>query len=172
MPSELLNGISRGSIKLTCVLYNAALLEGFGATNVLDRNLSATALRAEVVRIAGGLVSAVYDAISLPETQSAAFDLLAPGGKLLTVLAPHEPKEDPEGRTVQSISGIIQLPQNAEFGKTLYAKLTELLEAGDIKPLVVEVIPGGLGGITTGLAKLKNDQVSATKLVVRPGETA
>lgn len=34
-----------------------------------------------------------------------------------------------------------------------------------------EVIPGGLAGIGAGLERLKNNQVSAVKLVVRPHET-
>ncbi|KAI0351747.1 GroES-like protein [Trametes cingulata] len=159
----------------TASLKNTALLEGFGATHVLDRYLSASALRAEVLKIAGGPVSTVYDAISLPETQNAAFDLLASGGKLLVVLGDavdDEKKKNADGRTVVPVAGSIQIPQNADFGKKLYASLTGLLESGDIKPLVVEVIPGGLGGIPQGLDKLKNNQVSATKLVVRPDETA
>ncbi|OSC97715.1 GroES-like protein [Trametes coccinea BRFM310] len=153
---------------------NTSLLQGFGATHVIDRNLSAAALREEVVKIAGGPVSTVYDAISLPETQNAAFDLLAPGGKLLLVLpsaVDEDKKKNADDRSIVGVLGLIQLPQNVDFGKVLYTKLTTLLEAGDLKPLHVEVIPGGLGGIATGLEKLKNDQVSAAKLVVKPQET-
>ncbi|KAI0366165.1 GroES-like protein [Pilatotrama ljubarskyi] len=159
----------------TASLKNTALLEGYGATHVLDRYLSASALREEVLKITDEPVSAVYDAISLPETQNAAFDLLAPGGKLLVVLGDavnDDKKKNANGRTVVPVAGTIQIPQNAEFGKALYASLTGLLESGDIKPLVVEVIPGGLGSIPKGLDKLKNNQVSATKLIVRPVETA
>ncbi|KAI9061179.1 GroES-like protein [Trametes sanguinea] len=158
----------------TASLKNTTLLQGFGATHVLDRNLPSVALREEVVKIAGGPVSTVYDAISLPETQNAAFDLLAPGGKLILVLASavdEEKQKNANGRSIVGALGLIQLPQNVEFGKILYTKLTSLLEAGDLKPLRVEVVPGGLGGIATGLEKLKHDQVSAAKLVVRPQET-
>ncbi|KAJ2980055.1 hypothetical protein NUW54_g11055 [Trametes sanguinea] len=168
-----LSGVS--PIITTASLKNTALLQGFGATHVLDRNLPAAALREEVVKIAGGPVSTVYDAISLPETQNAAFDLLAPGGKLILVLASavdEEKKKNANDRSIVGTLGLIQLPQNVEFGRALYSKLTSLLEAGDLKPLRVEVVPGGLGGIPTGLEKLKNDQVSAAKLVVRPQETA
>ncbi|KAI9061161.1 GroES-like protein [Trametes sanguinea] len=159
----------------TASLKNTALLQSFGASHVIDRNLSAAALRDEIVKIMGGPVSTVYDAVSLPETQNAAFDLLAPGGKLLTVLPPavEEAKvNDAQGRTVIHVHGPIQLPQNIEFGKLLFEKLTRLHETGDIKPLRLEVIPGGLGGITAGLKKLKNGQVSGAKLVVCPHETA
>ncbi|EJF58621.1 GroES-like protein [Dichomitus squalens LYAD-421 SS1] len=150
---------------------NVELLTSYGATHVLDRSLPQNALISEVTKIAGGPVSLVYDAISLPETQAAGYALLAPNGKLLTVLPPTV-TETTEGRSVVSVLGVIQRAPNVEFGKALLAQLPALLESGDIKPLRVEVIPGGLGGITAGLAKLKNNQVSGTKLVVRPPETA
>ncbi|CDO74510.1 hypothetical protein BN946_scf184979.g65 [Trametes cinnabarina] len=145
----------------TASLKNTALLKGFGATHVLDRNLSAAALREEVAKIAGGPVLTVFDAIALPETQNAAFELLAPGGKLLLALPPSldEAKaKDAQGRTAFHVFGPIQYPHNEEFGKRLFAEVTALLAAGDIKPLRVELVPGGLGGIVAGLDKLRNDQ--------------
>ncbi|KAI0787307.1 GroES-like protein [Fomes fomentarius] len=155
----------------TASLKNAPLLQSFGATHVFDRTLSANDLRAEVNKVAGGPVLVVYDAISLPETQIAAYGLLAPNGKLVTVL-PEAIKEPSDGRSLVQVHGVIQFPQHQEFGKKLYEELPSLLESGDIKPLNVEIVPGGLGGIAAGLDKFKNNQVSATKLVVRPGETA
>ncbi len=116
----------------TASLKNAALLKSYGATHVLDRNLSADALRAEVTKLAGGLVPVVYDAISTPETQSAAYGLLAPGGKLL-ILLPGAVTETSEGRTVTQIQGVVQVPHNADFGKALFGALPGLLESGDIK---------------------------------------
>ncbi|KAI0822570.1 GroES-like protein [Trametes gibbosa] len=158
-------------IVTTASLKNAPLLESFGATHVIDRNLSAAALRDEVVKITGKPVSVVYDAISLPDTQKAAFDLLAPGGKLIIVGS--SALEDPNagGRGVARVAGLIQHPTNVEFGKGLYAELPELLGSGDLKPLRTEVILGGLGGIVAGLDRLKNNQVSASKLIVKPQET-
>lgn len=41
-----------------------------------------------------------------------------------------------------------------------------------MQPNRPEVLPGGLKGILVGLERLKNDQVSGVKLVVRPHETA
>ncbi|TFK77636.1 GroES-like protein, partial [Polyporus arcularius HHB13444] len=155
----------------TASLKNAVLLKSYGATHVLDRNFSADALRAEVTKLAGGLVSVVYDAISTPETQNAAYGLLAPGGKLL-ILLPGAVTETSEGRTVSQIQGVVQVSHNADFGKALFGALPGLLESGDIKPLHFEVVPGGLGGITAGLEKLKANQVSASKLIVHPSETA
>ncbi|KAI0749257.1 GroES-like protein [Daedaleopsis nitida] len=150
---------------------NDALLRSYGATHVLDRQLPSDALRAEVLAFAGGPLSVVYDAISLPETQRVAYDLLAPNGTLLVVL-PEEVKERSEGCAIVVVRGVVQFPDNLEFGKKLYDVLPALLEAGDVKPLNVQVLPGGLGAIVGGLLKMKNNEVSASKLVVRPGETA
>ncbi len=71
----------------------APLLQSFVATHVSDRNLSAGDLRAEVNNVTGGPVFPVYDAIPLPETQIAAYGLLAPNGKHLTVLPDSVGKE-------------------------------------------------------------------------------
>ncbi|RDX56944.1 GroES-like protein [Lentinus brumalis] len=155
----------------TASLKNAVLLKSYGATHVLDRNLSADALRAEVTKLAGGLVSVVYDAVSSPETQGAAYGLLAPGGRLLIVLQ-EAVTETSEGRTLSQVHGLFQMPHNGDFGKMLLRALPGLLESGDIKPLKFELIPGGLGGINAGLEKLKANQVSASKLVVHPSETS
>ncbi|EJF64050.1 GroES-like protein [Dichomitus squalens LYAD-421 SS1] len=158
-------------IVTTASLKNAALLRSYGATHVLDRNLSADALRAEVKKIIGGSPSFVYDAVSLPETQAAAYGLLAPGGRLLVIL-PETVKETTESRTVTTMSAGVRLQQDPQFGVDLFKVIPILLRSGEIKPLNVEVIPGGLVGIVSGLEKLKNNQVSAAKLIVHPQETA
>ncbi|RDX56935.1 GroES-like protein [Lentinus brumalis] len=149
----------------TASARNTALLQSYGATHVLDRNLSADALKAEVQKIAGGPVTLVYDAVSVPETQAAGYGLLAPAGKLLTLLPP-KIAETSDGRTVVQVSGVVQFPMNVEFGKALFLVLSTLLETGDMKPLRFEVVPGGLEGVAAGLDRLKNNQVSAAKLVV------
>ncbi|KAI0760997.1 GroES-like protein [Trametes elegans] len=159
----------------TASLKNTELLKSFGATHVLDRNLSADALRAEVLKIAGGPVSVVFDTISVPETQQAVWELLAPDGKLVTVLQAaltEDQKKNAGKRTIVQARGIVNIPPNVEFGKALNTKLPGLLESGQLKPLRAEVLPGGLGGITAGLDRLKKNQVSGTKLVVHPAETA
>ena len=78
---------------------------------MLDRALSASDLRAEVAKIAGGPVALVFDGVSTAETQAAGFALLAPGGKLL-VLLPDAVKADKdapetEGRTVVQVHGVV-----------------------------------------------------------------
>ncbi|EJF64036.1 GroES-like protein [Dichomitus squalens LYAD-421 SS1] len=155
----------------TASLKNAALLQSYGAAHVLDRNLSADALRAEVTKLTGGAPSFVLDTVSLPETQAAAYGLLAPGGKLVVILPPSV-SETTEGRTITGLATGVRLQQDPQFAEELFKAIPALLQSGEFKPLNAEVVPGGLAGIASGLEKLKKNQVSAAKLIVHPQETA
>jgi len=162
-------------ILTTASLHNTDLLKSLGATHVLDRNLPADALLAEVTTITGGApVEIAYDAVSLPQTQNAAFDVLAPGGQLVLVLADAidaaKKSAAPSKKTV-NVYGNVNAPDRRKTGQSLYAKLTGLLQEGAIKPNRAEVLPNGLAGIPDGLKRLEKDQVSGVKLVARPQET-
>ena len=171
----------------TASKHNEALLKSLGATHIIDRSTPLSDLAAAIKSITSKPLKIAYDAISTGETQNAAYDALAPGGKLETVLpvAVDKAKITPK-KQVQQVSGSPYAPQHKEIGKSLYASVTSLLEAGDIKvrlgvccvmlvmtwlqPNNVEVLPGGLAGIPDGLEKLRKG-VSALKLVARPQET-
>ncbi|KAG6906745.1 hypothetical protein DXG01_012297 [Tephrocybe rancida] len=155
----------------TSSLKHSAFLKTLGATEVLDRHLDTSALAAEVAKITSKPVEVVFDAVSLSATQATGYSLLAPNGRLLLVL-PSEIKTKEEGKEVFSVLGIWTFPYTKDLGAQFYRALEGLLEAGDIKPNRVEVVPGGLGGIVSGLKKLELDQVSGVKLVVHPQETA
>ncbi|EMD40145.1 hypothetical protein CERSUDRAFT_133008, partial [Gelatoporia subvermispora B] len=158
----------------TASLRNTELLEGIGATHVLDRNLSAEALKAEVFRITPKPINVVFDAISLPETQDVAYELTAPGGHLILMwpdIVDQRKKSAQPFKNIVYVYGAMAAPENQKLGVSLCLKLTALIEEGAIKPMRVEVLPGGLSGVPHGLERLKNDQVSASKLVVHPQET-
>ncbi|TBU28869.1 GroES-like protein [Dichomitus squalens] len=155
-------------------LHNTDLLKSFGATHVLDRKLSDEEIKAQVTQIAGGPVELVYDAVSTTATLPLAPALTAPGGNVIVVqFVPEEliAQAEKDGKAVHMVHGVFRTPINREIGGTLLGKLPELLESGDIKPNRWEVLPGGLNGIVGGLERMKNDQVSGVKLVVRPQET-
>ncbi|EMD31500.1 hypothetical protein CERSUDRAFT_162941 [Gelatoporia subvermispora B] len=161
------------SIITTASLKNTELLQSFGATHVLDRNLSEAALVAEVAKIAP-VVEVVYDAISLASTQNPAYDIVAPGGTLVLVLPDQidaAKKSAAPGKQIVNVFGNVNAPDRRKTGQTLYSKLTALLEEGAIKPNRVELLPNGLAGIPEGLKRMEKDQVSAVKLVARPQET-
>ncbi|KAM5538084.1 hypothetical protein V8D89_008281 [Ganoderma adspersum] len=160
----------------TASLHNAPLLESLGATHVLDRNLPSDQLIAEATKLAGGPFGVVYDAISTSDTLGVAYALTARGGSLVVVLPEAaeelETKAKEDGKDVHLAHGLFVAPVNHEIGGTLLDALPSLLENGDIKPNRAEILPGGLNGVVGGLERLKNNQVSAVKLVVRPQDTA
>ena len=77
----------RDSIRLsaTASLQNKDLLLSLGATHVIDRKLSVTAMKERVARIVGAPIPYIFDAVCVEETQQAAYDLLAPSGTLALV---------------------------------------------------------------------------------------
>ncbi|TFK82430.1 GroES-like protein [Polyporus arcularius HHB13444] len=159
----------------TASAHNASLLTSLGATHVLDRVLPASTILAELPRLTEGKpIEFVYDAISLTDTQSLAYQAVAPGGAVVLVLPeviPAELKKEGDGKKVSGVFGNVHHPDNRKCGEELYARLTEWLEKGIIKPNKVEVLPGGLAGIPDGLARLEAFKISGTKLIARPQET-
>ncbi|KAI0071422.1 GroES-like protein [Panus rudis PR-1116 ss-1] len=148
---------------------NDDLVKSLGATHTIDRRLSPSEIAAKVKEITSKPVEYVYDAVSVTDTQNAAVEILVAGGTLLLVL--EKAVDIPENIKATRVHGTIHAPQNRAFGVELYSNITKLLESGDIKPNVVEVIPKGLAGIPEGLDRLRHDKVSGAKLVVRPPET-
>ncbi|KIJ59658.1 hypothetical protein HYDPIDRAFT_32992 [Hydnomerulius pinastri MD-312] len=156
----------------TASLHNKDLLHSLGATHVLDRKLSAAALREEVAKITSSPITHAFDAISLEDTQQAAYDLLASGGKLAIVTPPKLKEVEGSGKQVTLVFGSFQLPHNRALGVQFMQELTKWLAEGTIKPNAVEVLPGGLNGVSAGLRRLENNEVSGKKLVIHPAETA
>lgn len=179
----------------TSSLRHEEYLKSLGATHVLERTLTSSSIEAEVSKLVGGKpVELVYDAISHADTQQLAYGILAPGGHLIIVLpdlVPAEKKNAGDNKTVVSVAGSVQMPENRALGVALYSRLTEWLETGklvvrlhpkislhessfdsfNLKPNRVEVLPGGLVGIIDGLERMKKDLVSGTKLIAHPQET-
>jgi len=156
----------------TASKQNEAYLKSLGATHVIDRSAPLADLPATVKSITDKPVKVAYDTISYADTQNAAYEVLAPGGSIVIVLAEAVDKDKiTSDKEIVHVLGSVQAVEHREFGKGLYAKLTGLLEAGDIKPNNVEALPNGLAGIPGGLEKLRKG-VSAVKLVARPQETA
>ncbi|TFK83722.1 GroES-like protein [Polyporus arcularius HHB13444] len=157
----------------TASLHNAAFLKSLGATHVLDRKLPAEQLKAEATKLGGGLFPYVYDAVSLSDTLELGLALTAPKGDFVAVLSGAELRAaNPDtDKQIHSAHGLFATPVNHEIGASLLAALPGLLESGDLKPNRPEVLPGGLNGVVGGLERLKKDQVSGVKLVVRPRET-
>ncbi|CAL1711139.1 unnamed protein product [Somion occarium] len=156
----------------TTSLRNAERLKSIGATHVIDRGFSQADIIAKVKEITAKPVHVVYDAVSIPETQNTGYDIIAPGGTLLVVLpAAVDQEKITSDKHFFMVLGSVHVPEYEESAAGLFRVLPELLASGQIKPNVPGYIPGGLSGITEGLEKLKRNEVSAKKLVIRPSET-
>ncbi|RPD59722.1 GroES-like protein [Lentinus tigrinus ALCF2SS1-6] len=162
----------------TSSLKHADYLKSLGATHVLDRSLFPEAIAAELQKITGGKpIAYAYDAIAEAATQHLAYDALAADGALVVVdpfsqaILAEKVKRDAGARKVVYPRAALQWPDNKKLGVELYARLEEWLRTGVVVPNRVEVLPGGLHGISEGLERMKANKVSGVKLVVRPQET-
>ena len=117
----------------TASLKHVEDLKSLGATHIIDRNISGAALASKINSIThNGPVKYAVDSISLADTQQTAYDLLAPGGKLVVFL-PIEVKTTEE-KSVYTVLGLIRHPPNIKLLETLYHdNLERLLKEGAIK---------------------------------------
>ena len=116
----------------TASLHNSELLSSLGATHVLDRNLSTAALKEAIANITSTPITLAFDAVSLPDTQKTAHDILSAGGTLTTVTPPVVANKS-DDKVVQLVLGWFHPPQNREMGKRFMAVLTQWLADGTIK---------------------------------------
>ena len=117
----------------TASVKHARSLKSIGATHVIDRNISPSALASEVASISQNVpLKYAADSISLADTQQVGYDLLAPGGRLATFL-PAAVKTTEEKHIFSAI-GVISYPSNVGLLRTLFHDNFErLLKDGDIK---------------------------------------
>jgi len=155
--------------------HNHDLLKSLGATHAIDRSLSAKDIFTSIKGISSTPFQVVFDAFSAAQAiQNIGYDLLAPGGTLILVL----PSQVDEGKIthkkhVVTAQGTVHADVARPLGIEVYGGvLTEYLQSGDLQPNHTEIVPDGLSGIPKGLERLKDNEVSARKLVARPQETS
>lgn len=149
---------------------NEDLVKSLGATHFIDRNAP---VEPAVKAIATCPVTIVVDAVSAADTQASGFDIVAPGGALITFLGNQVPedKQKEKNASIYPVEAVFTA-ENEPFRRLYYSKLTKFVEENHIPPTKVEILPGGLNGITAGLERLEKNQVSGAKLVVLPQESA
>ncbi|KAG2361298.1 GroES-like protein [Suillus spraguei] len=150
---------------------NEELVRDYGATHFFDRNLSGEQLKTAISKVTDSPIRLIYDAISLPETQSVAWELLAKDGTLVLTLSASVKEDEGKGRKVVSTFADPHAPQNEELCRRSWALVEKWLSEGTIKPNKYEVLPNGLEGIIGGLERMRLGQISGTKLVAHPQET-
>ena len=128
---QLANLSGFGPIIATASPRNTGLLKSLGATHVVDRNAP---LPDAVKTITSLPIKYAYDAISLKETQEAAYEVLAPGGVLILVLgfAVDKSKVDSSKQVVQVFGATADPPQR-HLAVELLQILPGLLENGELK---------------------------------------
>ncbi|OJA21242.1 hypothetical protein AZE42_02527 [Rhizopogon vesiculosus] len=150
---------------------NEKLVKSYGATHFFDRNLSGNQLKAAISKVTDSPIRIVYDAISLPETQHIGWELLAENGTLILTLPATVKEDEGKGRKAIPTYGAPHVPQNQELCRGSWAMVEHWLSEGTIQPNKFEILPNGLEGIIGGLERMKNGEVSGTKLVAHPQDT-
>ncbi|KAH7913794.1 chaperonin 10-like protein [Hygrophoropsis aurantiaca] len=148
-----------------------AYLKSLGATDVLDRHLSSDQLEDAVRKIAGSPVKVIYDTVSLPGTQRAAWNILAPDGTLVLTLPSQVKETEGKQRKVVTTFGNPHNNENKDLAIGAWHSLEGWLENGQIKPNKIEVLGHGLEGIKGGLERMSRGQVSGVKLIAHPQES-
>ncbi|KAF8554453.1 GroES-like protein [Imleria badia] len=147
-------------------------VKALGATDVIDRHLTGDAFTAALQKITQEPIEIVYDVIGLPATQQMAWSAVARGGTLVTTLHPVVQEEEGKGRSAIATYGNPHVEANQAMCRASWSILGKWLQDGLIKPNNLEVLPGGLNGISDGLERMKAGKVSGKKLVAHPQETA
>ncbi|KAI0169420.1 GroES-like protein [Hypoxylon sp. FL1284] len=127
----------------------------------------------EALKKAAGGSKLLYamDAISEKNSYVNMHKVLAEGSKITLVLPPSQEHEVPpyitqSGTMVGSVHA-----EHKDFGFVCFRYIARGLQEGWFKPQPHEVVPGGLGGIQTGLENLRAGKANAVKYVFRIGET-
>ncbi|KAE9363024.1 GroES-like protein [Stipitochalara longipes BDJ] len=126
----------------------------------------------------GTKVPFVFDAVSEHGSLEATLRVVEPeGGVVVTVLPPRLFARDGEGfRYPEGVRAVnCVLPRvhgsHCDFGFVWSRYIGKLLVEGRLKAHPYEVVPGGLGGVLTGLQMLRDGKASGVKYVYRIEET-
>lgn len=118
----------------TASVKNTEYLKSLGATHVLDRNVPVSSLPAAIQKITSKRLLLVYDTVSSEETQNAGYDLLVPGGTLVTVLQPTVAAgKITTDKRVTCIRGSPFFPDRRALAVAMWKELPGMFERGDLQ---------------------------------------
>lgn len=134
----MMNGFS--PIIATSSLKHTTFLKSIGATHILDRALSSEKILDEVSNITGGAPLAyAFDVVSDKTTLGMAYDALALGGGLVSVLpGGSEPlladrvREGDGKRVVHAAGSLHRIPANRTLGLEVYKRVSDWLKDGTL----------------------------------------
>jgi hypothetical protein len=105
-----------------------------GATHIIPRSVPLSSLSSEVGKITSEPVEVVFDSVSLPETQLAGVDVLAPNGTIVVSLGPTQETKDKAGSNqFAHVFGSFALPATRPMGYALTERLPTYIADGLLK---------------------------------------
>ncbi|EKM58622.1 uncharacterized protein PHACADRAFT_207433 [Phanerochaete carnosa HHB-10118-sp] len=111
----------------TASLSNEEYIKSLGAMHVIDRTLTLSELPAHIMQITNKPVKYGYDAIAVPDTQNALYDVVAPSGQLVVVRKPaiDETKLAKGDKYIAQLLADVQLPaqQESKPGKSEFVMI-------------------------------------------------
>lgn len=159
------------TIAATSSSQHTEYLKSLGATHIFDRDVDAKTIQS----VFSAPVALAFDSIATVPTQSLAFEVLttppaAPNARLSLVRAPDESIKSRNTEEKVAIHSVFASPSLfKEISVPLWGNLGRWIEQGKIVPNRVQVVTGGLAGVSGGL-DLSRKGVSGVKLVVHPQE--
>ncbi|TQS33343.1 hypothetical protein Golomagni_06317 [Golovinomyces magnicellulatus] len=151
-------------------------LQELGANHVVDYKSPTCA--ADIRRVTAGNLAYVFDTIATPETAIICSDAIGSDGGVYSALNPESKvsRQDVVSKNTVVFTALGEVFQFAgqdvpasledhEFAVAFIKKVQQLLDDGDFKPHPASLQAGGLDGITDGLDKLRQGNVSGVKLV-------
>lgn len=100
---------------------------------MIDRHLNKDAFRVALQKITQKPIEIAYDAVAFPETQQAAWSVIAQGGTLVMTLHPVVKEEEGKGRTVIATYGDPHVETNKTMCCGSWNILGKWLQDGIIK---------------------------------------
>lgn len=157
------------------VAFVEGLLDKSKGDAVVDYRQDEDKVIAAIQKAAGGQpIIRAFDAISEERTFTTIGKVLAPGGKMSLILSGRDCSKLPSTieHNVMMVGDVHGKPQvQSDLGFAWFRLFSKGLREGWFTGHPHEVIPGGLGGVETGLRNLMEGKNSGVKYVYRIAET-
>jgi len=157
------------------------LAKSYGADEVIDyRGKSPEELAEEIVKVGGGDIHYVYDAVAEHGSFEASTIALSKskngGGRYTHVLPISDSQKESLPKGVTNHPEMCNVAYGDDKSETEHCEkyfdlLGEWIEKGEFKSQRVELIPNGLEGVKEGLRMLKEGEVKGQKLVYKIADT-
>lgn len=114
----------------TAPSHNADLLKSFGATHIVDCKSD---IEAELKKITSEPIDFIFDTISEGGTQEQAWEILASGGTILTIMRPSFDGYKHEDKYFWAVNTTTAFHRDKQLGITFAKFVPKLFEEGLIK---------------------------------------